>query len=278
MPLSCAYPMCFKILKCKRVYSPGQKVLTFHRFPVHNPARLKQWLLALHLDINTPEHALASKRVCSDHFSDEDFKPSQIGDRRFLKLSAVPKTCLQQTGSTPVKQQDTDPGTARREFADYPNLRLILTSPQSVGNRKTPPSSSSSSSSSGIYFARPVIHSLQSPPEYDLPEVKEESVEFNVSLLSVDPPSDNKDLGFQTQSPTHTDEEREEDEEDNETYWNQREWVINEPSVMELFKRCQQCGSVITKIRETTVGSVLFVYWECEKYHIGQWSSCGVVS
>jgi len=64
--------------------------------------------------------------------------------------------------STPVKQQDTDPGTARREFADYPNLRLILTSPQSVGNRKTPPSSSSSSSSSGIYFARPVIHSLQS--------------------------------------------------------------------------------------------------------------------
>jgi len=98
MPLSCAYPMCFKILKCKRVYSPGQKVLTFHRFPVHNPARLKQWLLALHLDINTPEHALASKRVCSDHFSDEDFKPSQIGDRRFLKLSAVPKTCLQQAG------------------------------------------------------------------------------------------------------------------------------------------------------------------------------------
>ena len=62
-----------------------------------NPERLKLWLLALNLDINTPEHALICKRVCSDHFFDDDFKPTQEGDRRFLKMSAVPHTFLQQT-------------------------------------------------------------------------------------------------------------------------------------------------------------------------------------
>uniref|UniRef100_A0A8C2CD57 THAP-type domain-containing protein n=1 Tax=Cyprinus carpio TaxID=7962 RepID=A0A8C2CD57_CYPCA len=97
MPVSCAYPGCFNIKRPKRTFSSGQTFLTFHRFPTHNPERLKLWLLALHLDINTSEHALICKRVCSDHFFEDDFKPSQQGHRRYLKASAVPNTFLQQT-------------------------------------------------------------------------------------------------------------------------------------------------------------------------------------
>ncbi len=97
MAISCAYPGCFNIKKPKRKFLLGKKFVTFHRFPIHNPERLTLWLLALHLNINTPEHALIFKRVCSDHFFDDDFKPSQQGNRRFLKASAVPKTFLQQT-------------------------------------------------------------------------------------------------------------------------------------------------------------------------------------
>uniref|UniRef100_A0A8C1SHY9 THAP-type domain-containing protein n=1 Tax=Cyprinus carpio TaxID=7962 RepID=A0A8C1SHY9_CYPCA len=229
MPVSCAYPGCFNIKRPKRTFSSGQTFLTFHRFPTHNPERLKPWLLALHLDINTSEHALICKRVCSDHFFEDDFKPSQQGHRRYLKASAVPKSPATDSNaelevheaveflanvpqSTPVKQQDSDPGTTTRQFADAPSkLRLLLTSPESVRNRKTP-------SSSGIYFAQPAIHSNQT-----------------------------------------------------------KKWIVNEPNVMELFKRCQECGSVITKTAKATVGSVLRVHWECEKKHKGKWSSCSDV-
>lgn len=95
MVITCAYPGCLNLKKPKRKL--GNRILTFHRFPVHNPDRLKLWLLALHLDIYTPEHELIFKRLCSDHFFDDDFKPSDQRNRRFLKASAVPISFFQQT-------------------------------------------------------------------------------------------------------------------------------------------------------------------------------------
>lgn len=97
MTISCAYPGCCNIKKPKRKFSLGKKIVTFHRFPISDPERLKLWLLALLLDINSPKHALIFKRVCSDHFIEDDFKPSQQGNRRCLKASAVPNTVLKRT-------------------------------------------------------------------------------------------------------------------------------------------------------------------------------------
>lgn len=58
--------------------------------------------------------------------------------------------------STPVKQQDSGPGTTTRQFADAQSkLCLVLTSPESVGKRTKP-------STSGTYYALPAIHSHQS--------------------------------------------------------------------------------------------------------------------
>ncbi|XP_016111418.1 uncharacterized protein [Sinocyclocheilus grahami] len=313
MVISCAYPGCFNIKKPKRKFSPEKKILTFHRFPIHNPERLKLWLLALHLDINTPEHTLIFKRVCSDHFFDHDFKPSQqrkspfserVGCAQYVFtanrgmyiffyyircinvfFSSMSKDNdaeleeVQGAGvflanvpqSTPAKHQDSGPGTTTRQFADAKSkLCLVLTSPESVGKRTKP-------STSGTYYALPAIHSHQSPPVYNQPEQTEEqfeeSLELDVSMLSIDPPSDKKDLSFQPLSSTSTSAPSTEDEEC-EMHWKQIKWIVNEPNVMELFKRCQECGSVITKTRKATVGSVLRVHWECEKNHKGKWSSC----
>uniref|UniRef100_A0A671KBG5 THAP domain-containing protein 1 n=1 Tax=Sinocyclocheilus anshuiensis TaxID=1608454 RepID=A0A671KBG5_9TELE len=92
MVLTCAYPDCSNRLKTKRLRSLAQThsgVVTFHVFPTSEPARLKLWLIALRLDINTPINVLKLLRVCSDHFSPDDFTyPGE--DHVQLKPSAVP--------------------------------------------------------------------------------------------------------------------------------------------------------------------------------------------
>ncbi len=128
-----------------------------------------------------------------------------------------------------------------------------------------------------LYYKPTLIHVISQPPVYNLPEQTEEqlveSLELDVTMHSIDPPSDKKDLSFQPLSSTSTSAPSTEDEEC-EMHWKQIKWIVNEPNVMELFKRCQECGSVITKTKKATLGSVLSVHWECEKNHKGKWSSC----
>ncbi|ROI15170.1 THAP domain-containing protein 4 [Anabarilius grahami] len=92
MVLTCAYPDCTNRLKTKGLRSLAQTLLgvvTFHVFPTSKPARLKLWLIALWLDINTPINELKLLRVCSDHFSPDDFTyPGK--DHVRLKPSALP--------------------------------------------------------------------------------------------------------------------------------------------------------------------------------------------
>ncbi len=99
MVITCAYPDCCNRLKTKRLRllartHPG--VLTFHRLPTFEPDRLKLWLLALRLDINTPMKLLKMWRVCSDHFPPDDFR-NPAGDKVLLKSSAVPMVFSQRT-------------------------------------------------------------------------------------------------------------------------------------------------------------------------------------
>lgn len=83
-------------------------------------------------------------------------------------------------------------------------------------------------------------------------------------MLSIDPPSDKKDLSFQPLRSTSTSAPSTEDEEW-EMHRKQNKWIVNEPNVMELFKRCQECGSIITNTTKTTLRSLLRVNWKCEK-------------
>lgn len=130
-----------------------------------------------------------------------------------------------------------------------------------------------------LFYKPTLIHIISQPLMYNQLEQTEEqhekSLELDVSMLSINAPSDKKYLSFQPLSSTSTSTPSTEDDKC-EINWKPIKWIVNKPNVMELFKRCQECGSIITKkTRKATVGSV---HWECEKNttkkHKGQWSSC----
>ncbi|XP_059196559.1 uncharacterized protein LOC131977324 isoform X2 [Centropristis striata] len=70
----------------------------FHRVPFTDVGL--QWLLVLNIDLNTPPARVRQLRVCSVHFSEEDYlkpQPNKL-DRHLLKSTAVPSHQLHDTG------------------------------------------------------------------------------------------------------------------------------------------------------------------------------------
>uniref|UniRef100_A0A672MJB5 THAP-type domain-containing protein n=1 Tax=Sinocyclocheilus grahami TaxID=75366 RepID=A0A672MJB5_SINGR len=89
----CAFPGCFNRQKAVRLrprpLSPEER-LTFHRFPLNDPQRLRLWLLAVRRDTGLPVQSLDVLRLCSQHFSRDDFRSDKGSVRRYLKSTAVP--------------------------------------------------------------------------------------------------------------------------------------------------------------------------------------------
>lgn len=86
-------------------------------------------------------------------------------------------------------------------------------------------------------------------------------------------PSD-KDTSFVPASSTSsTSTTTTEDDRENEK-WKERKWIVNESNVMKMFRRCQDCGALITGTEKKSNGSRIEVLWECENEHQGRWSSC----
>ncbi|XP_037620622.1 THAP domain-containing protein 1-like [Sebastes umbrosus] len=64
----------------------------FHRVPLNDTGLKQLWLVTLNIDLDTPVAKLRELRVCSDHFSEEDYlkpRPNKL-DRHLLKRTAVP--------------------------------------------------------------------------------------------------------------------------------------------------------------------------------------------
>ncbi|XP_033493772.2 uncharacterized protein LOC117264070 isoform X3 [Epinephelus lanceolatus] len=87
----CAYPNCKNRMSHNTPYS-------FHRLPLSDGKMLKLWLVVLQMDANTPVQTLrlADHRVCSAHFSQDDYcQPKKrrhpIPKHLFLKKTAVPR-------------------------------------------------------------------------------------------------------------------------------------------------------------------------------------------
>uniref|UniRef100_A0A8B9JTW8 THAP domain-containing protein 1 n=1 Tax=Astyanax mexicanus TaxID=7994 RepID=A0A8B9JTW8_ASTMX len=74
---------------------------SFHRFPVTDVALRKLWVLALGIHVHTKVEKIKKLRVCSAHFSDDDFLSTCPGQRqmkkRILKKSAVPAPQVNKT-------------------------------------------------------------------------------------------------------------------------------------------------------------------------------------
>ncbi|XP_069388914.1 uncharacterized protein [Paralichthys olivaceus] len=58
---------------------------------------------------------------------------------------------------------------------------------------------------------------------------------------------------------------------DTATGWAEKKWLVNESYLLQLFKTCPECTSLITTI--TIRGSQIKIRWTCGK-HCGDWQSC----
>lgn len=56
--------------------------------------------------------------------------------------------------------------------------------------------------------------------------------------------------------------------------WSGRKWIVDESNLLELFKTCHMCGTIIEDKRMVTIGSQLKIYWSCLHGHSGEWASC----
>lgn len=77
---------------CHSAKSPK---LLFHRFPMMDAERLRLWLFALDMDVNTPLYVIDNLLVCQKHFEPTDYYYRNISEhptrrKRLLKLTAVP--------------------------------------------------------------------------------------------------------------------------------------------------------------------------------------------
>lgn len=76
---------------CRSIKQPSLRI-SFHRFPMEDPERLRQWLFMLNMDLNTPFHALSKFFVCQNHFQAKDYYNTLRPKcrRRLLKTKAIP--------------------------------------------------------------------------------------------------------------------------------------------------------------------------------------------
>lgn len=70
------------------------KGIGFHSFPLHDPERLKKWLINLRRKDFVPG---TYSYVCSEHFRDDDFFLQMFTKTRLLKKDAVPMKYSEKT-------------------------------------------------------------------------------------------------------------------------------------------------------------------------------------
>lgn len=87
-------PYCCAVTSCGNKIKKGAPV-SFHHFPLREPTRLRLWLLALDIDVNTDLDELRKCYVCSDHFVLGDYASNGLPEngavRRYLRPTAVPR-------------------------------------------------------------------------------------------------------------------------------------------------------------------------------------------
>ncbi|TRZ01842.1 hypothetical protein DNTS_004281 [Danionella cerebrum] len=110
MVLKCAFHGCKNQEDVLDKRKSSDERLSFHAFPTLDLERLRLWLLAAHRDVDLPLQHVKQLRICSEHFSPEDFKPYKGKRCRQLRSSAVPHVGPQQTeGSELTLDLDSEP-------------------------------------------------------------------------------------------------------------------------------------------------------------------------
>nr|XP_055059833.1 uncharacterized protein LOC129443386 [Misgurnus anguillicaudatus] len=244
---------------------------TFQRFPVADVALRRLWLIALGFNVNTKLAKIKKLRVCSAHFSDDDYVSSCPGQRkqRALKSTAVPApwACTSVVMAATAQSgcsTDSIPDEVDHAFSGLPQSTVPKTKP----------------STSGTYLALPPTCE-QSKSGNPSSTVASETLE--TSMSSIEAPSVGDDCTFLPLSSECTSTRSSSSDvsivgAERRGDWSERKWIVNESALMELFLTCLTCGVSITDKKITSCGSKIKIEWTCLNHHTGVWQSCPDVS
>ncbi|XP_051255360.1 THAP domain-containing protein 7-like [Dicentrarchus labrax] len=232
MPWRCCVPGC-------KGYDEARSMgVVFHGLPTRDPPRCRAWLRAIQnprLDEDTPVSRYSGVRVCSLHFTPEDYEE----DFRAKILNTAPKPVLK-SGAVP----SVFPGRERGE----PGCTDTEAPAPKRARTQTPCGAAASSSQPPVAAA-----------------VAAASDESFCIVVSVDPLDDSFQSEPEFNSKTTSDESDEDVDEDCTVVYNR--------SLMELFRMCQTCGQPIHEKEAFHSGAQMRVRWSCRGGHSGTWKS-----
>ncbi|XP_041943544.1 uncharacterized protein zgc:158320 isoform X2 [Alosa sapidissima] len=220
----------------------------FYSLSQRDPQLCTQWLTALNLLVDTPPTDYSKIRICSQHFRQEDFEycfsaqflGSAVSQAKKLKPGALPRN-IAVSNSTLTESPSSTPGF------DIDMEEMPTTStPQSVprSQRTTGPS------------RNPAL-----TEDMDTSFSTIETLEATQTTYKPD-----TDCTSSASSVT--------DEGTAQMCWQEKKVVVSESKVLELFRFCQTCATIIEKREVSYVGSQMRVKWECAEGHSGTWTSC----
>ncbi|XP_069392894.1 uncharacterized protein [Paralichthys olivaceus] len=235
MPWRCCVPGC-------RSYDEAKSMgVVFHGLPTRDPPRCRTWLAAIRsprYDQHTPVSRYSGVRVCSLHFTPEDYEE----DFRAKILNIPPKPALK-SGAVP----SVFPGRERREPGE-PQPR----SPAPKRRR------------AGAQFGRLTPRGAAGSSPRSLPAAGPD--EGFCIVVSVDPLDHGSFPSEPEISSVAASDESDEDFDKDCT-------IVSHHSLMELFQMCQTCGQPIEEKEVFHAGSQMSVRWSCHGGHSGTWKS-----
>uniref|UniRef100_A0A8C4FDB7 THAP domain-containing protein 1 n=1 Tax=Dicentrarchus labrax TaxID=13489 RepID=A0A8C4FDB7_DICLA len=211
------------------------KEVNFHHLP-RDIERCKQWLRVInHLKYSehTPMENLKSLRICSLCFKNEDFELNVLGMKKIALLDTAIPSVF--TFPDDAKQPGTSaPSSAKR-------IRLeVRDSFDSISEN---------------------THTLPCPSTPG---------DLNTSASSIEVGVTDKSYQLElTITPTTSSSSEEEGGKD----WSEKKLIVNESSLMSLFKFCQMCGKPISSKHIFDTGAQRKVKWTCLGGHSGTWTS-----
>ncbi|XP_056128559.1 uncharacterized protein LOC130106453 [Rhinichthys klamathensis goyatoka] len=256
----------------------------FHRVPTHHIQR-RAWLAALNKNPKTPLLTIKKWRVCSDHFTKEDYTSTG----RLLKEEATPsifRTLTQERGSSPNPAELSDVQEDLPEQEENFFVGVLQSTPQK--HRAEEPTAAfkvplSVQLTSPLRSGKPAVAlaptwTVQSETHHIEGTVMDISATslFDVSMIS-EPAVDTADTSFvPNSSPSTTTTGSSSSIYGQARGWKERKWVVNESKLMELFQKCTTCGAAMCELNHTVThrGSRININWQCNNGHLGQWESC----
>nr|XP_055065275.1 uncharacterized protein LOC129447538 [Misgurnus anguillicaudatus] len=215
--------------------------------------RCKKWLRAINhqkFGEDTDMGNLKTRRICSRHFKEEDYEPNVLGMKRTtLKDTAIPSIFTfpddEQPGPSGIKRIRLEPPIASAGLVSSDDEgKLLLTStpvkiPTSVHEQFSPCPSTPGA--------------------------------LNTTISSIEAIGD--DESYQPESTITFTSTSSSSSDEGERDWREKKLIVNESSLMSLFKFCQMCGKPISSKTIVDVGAQRKVEWICLGGHAGTWKS-----